>query len=339
MSQERVLFISHRHADKSIADTVRTFIDEFAPGRLKIYQSSDSERAPRVGRRLNDELRLQLKESGVVIWLYTASDQDWSYCNWECAIATDSEDDTNLVIFQFSDDVPAPFQELVRVNVSDPTDVRKFVNGFFTDPDFFPGKGEALSPGYQPNDERILRKADDLHESLQQASFPGKVSEWPAWAYLILEFQTEDIDRIKEETDQLKRVELTKDILTTRTEIVRGDKTAQGLFGARFPRDLEQVTFSDIFEEWRARYPDSDMRWLDSLCEQIALAARGFYPQTDWAVMRGAQANDWSIPVVNWIRTQPAGEMQFDVYFMPVRNVDERTGSLDLGVVEPQVNG
>lgn len=336
MSDEeaRVLFISHLHEDKPIADIVREFVEnEVAPGQIKVYQSSDSRNAPRVGKRLNEELRSQLAEAGVVVWIYPSATHDWTYCMWECTIATETQPEANLVLLQFSEDYPAPFQELVRVNALDQTSIRTVVNNLFTQPDFFSGFDRPLAPGWQPNDKRILERADTLFATLQGV-LPGGIDSWPAWAYFVLQFQADKVLRVKEEEEE-KRVGLVKDLLTSTAVIMEGDKTAQGLFGrARFPAGLP---FSEVLQDWQNAYPGADDRWVTSLARQIGLAARGSYPLSDWVVMRGAtRAGEWCIPVITWVRTMPSKDMQFDVYFIPVREVDEASGSLDLGVEVPR---
>lgn len=331
---QRVLFISHLHEDKPIADAMRDFIEnKCAPGLIKVYQSSDSQRAPRVGKKLNEELRTQLGEAGVVVCIYTSADHDWSYCMWECTIATEVEPEATLVLFQFTNDYPAPFQELVRVDARELTSIRGFVNNLFTEREFFGGFHTALAPALQPNADPLLERADAFHEVLKGLT-PGGIVEWPAWGYIMLEFPGEDIRRINAEPSGDRRVALTDEILRGSAQIVQGDRTARGLFGrARFPDGL---AFSDVLRDWKDKYPDAAERWVDSLARQIECAARDSFPLTDWVVMQGAtQSTELCIPVVMWIRTLPSGDMQFDVYFIPVRDVDEVTGKLDLGIVAP----
>ncbi|MCA1704140.1 MAG: toll/interleukin-1 receptor domain-containing protein [Actinobacteria bacterium] len=330
---DRCVFISHRHADKEIADALREFIRGCTWGRVKAHQSSFAENAPRVGYTLTDELAKQLKDSRVVLCVYTVPEEDWSYCMWECGLAIDPEArDTRIVIFQFSGHYPTPFQDHVRVDVRNIEDVQNFVTNLLTDPDFFPGSTEALHPGLSRDDPMLREKAVELHEKFRSISLPGEVEQWPAWACLILEFSKSAIDRITTEAEAESRVRATREALLNDCVIVDGDRTGRNLFGrVKFP---EAMQFREIVEHWGERYPKSNSKWVESLAEQIALGAQGHSPRTDWEMMPGATGGetDWCIPVVNWIRKVPARQcMQFDVYFIPMR-VEEGKGRAELSV-------
>jgi hypothetical protein len=68
-----LIFISHKHIDRAIANVVRSLITEQSAGNVRVFQSSDPEAmAPRVGRTLNTELRQALWEASAVILVYTS---------------------------------------------------------------------------------------------------------------------------------------------------------------------------------------------------------------------------------------------------------------------------
>jgi len=57
-------------------------------------------------------------------------------------------------------------------------------------------------------------------------------------------------------------------------------------------------------------------------------------PATNWEVMEGGSgaASQWSIPVLCWTRRDKSrGWVQFDIYFIPVRELDPTTGRPELG--------
>lgn len=336
MSQEsrknRAVFISHRHEDSRIADTLREFVKECTWGSVKIYQSSFPENAPRAGRMLTQELRAQLHDADVVFCVYTCEDDDWSYCMWECGVATDPlSEDPRVVVIQFSDDCPSPYADQVRVNARDRTSVTAFARAFLTDPGFFPGFDEALVPGLGSDDSQITRKATELFNALQEfIPKVGEVEEWPAWAFLRVQLDARDVEKWKTEPEAAARLAVAKESLLTDAVILDGDKTARNLFGrAKFPSGMR---FSDVVDDWRAKYPGASLEWVDSLAKQIMRAGSWQFPEPDWIAMRGASHGDteWCIPVLNWIRRLPQTDsIQFDVYFIPVRR-DERTGEPEL---------
>jgi hypothetical protein len=76
-----MVFISHKHADRAIADAVRSFIERKTNREVVVYQSSSAEaESPYLGRPLTTELKEALWKAGVVILLYTSEDQDWQWC-------------------------------------------------------------------------------------------------------------------------------------------------------------------------------------------------------------------------------------------------------------------
>ncbi len=332
ISTPRTLFISHRHADKKIADVLRNWIEHTTMGRVKTYQSSQPGQGPRPGYILTEELRRQLQAASVVLCIFTVHDHDWSYCMWECGLATDPVDETTrVIILQFSERFPAPFQDRVRVDVRERTAVEAFVTAFLTDPDFFSGSDGALAPDLASSGSVVKEKADQLFTELEKLR-PEATAEWRAWPVLILEFSAEAIaqlDTPEPEPDRLKRVE---HMLMTDCLVVDAQRTAPNLFGfGHFPQRTE---FHRIVDAWKGRYYDSPSTWISSLARQISLAVMDLLPATNWEVMEGGSgaASQWSIPVLCWTRRDKSrGWVQFDIYFIPVRELDPTTGRPELG--------
>ena len=84
--QKPRIFISHRFDDKPIADVIRRNLARW--GFDDIYQAGAPGSGPRVGDSLTDELREVLEDVDLVILVYTFTDEDWSWCMWECGLAT-----------------------------------------------------------------------------------------------------------------------------------------------------------------------------------------------------------------------------------------------------------
>ena len=81
-----LLFISHRHADREIADVVRKFINYQSRDDVKVYQTSSADaEAPKIGRNISRELMNALWKSQVLMLIYTGADRDWDYCMWSAA--------------------------------------------------------------------------------------------------------------------------------------------------------------------------------------------------------------------------------------------------------------
>jgi hypothetical protein len=157
---------SPAHTDQPIADVLRKFVTDRSGGRIAVFQSSSAQAEnPRVGRELQKELKEHLWAAGVVVLVYTSPEEDWSYCMWECGVATHpARPETKIVVLQCGPQPPSVYSDAVRVNALDPTSVLKFTNEFLTSPDFFPNRREAVAPGFSPN-------GDEVQQTGGQAAF------------------------------------------------------------------------------------------------------------------------------------------------------------------------
>src|SRR6516225_10466614 len=115
MSQKPLLFISHKHSDRQIAEVLAQFIEERSTARIKVHLSSSPDfQGPKFGKALNAQLRDALWKTELLILLYTSSDQDWSYCMWECGMAAHPESpNTTIIVFQCGADIPSPFHDVL----------------------------------------------------------------------------------------------------------------------------------------------------------------------------------------------------------------------------------
>src|SRR3954469_13555934 len=83
-----LLFISHLHEDKTIADILRTFVISRTANQVTVFQSSSATaEGLRAGGPLNNQLMNILWKADVFILLYTRPNQDWSFCTWEYGVA------------------------------------------------------------------------------------------------------------------------------------------------------------------------------------------------------------------------------------------------------------
>src|SRR5262245_54449735 len=101
MPEDRpLLFISHKHADAAIAQVVASFIEDRSNGTVSVYLSSSPDFAgPKFGKNLNAQLRETLWQTRALILVYTSQDADWSYCMWECGVATHPQSpDTSIIV-------------------------------------------------------------------------------------------------------------------------------------------------------------------------------------------------------------------------------------------------
>lgn len=136
-----LLFISHRHADQAIAEVLRKFVTDRSGGRIEVYQSSSAYAdGPQVGRELHRQLKERLWAAGVVVLVYTSPDEDWSYCMWECGVASHPRaPETKIVVLQCGPRSPSVYGESVRVNAQGSRRHPEVYEGVPHEPRLLPG--------------------------------------------------------------------------------------------------------------------------------------------------------------------------------------------------------
>lgn len=310
------LFISHKHADSIIAQVVAGFVEERSGGRVRVHMSSSPEfEGPRFGKSLNAQLREALWNTEVLLLIYTSADQDWSYCMWECGLASHPQSpNTALIVFQCGADIPSPFHDVLRVNVRSFDDVKRFTADFLREPDFFPRLGSPLAPGLK--DAYVENAAKELFQNLGAVLPPlddGQAEEWPTWPFVRLELPRAQVDRL-EQAAEGDRLKLARELVKDHGVVLDSDARAAQLFGrAGFPN---RVKLEALLRQWQDRYPGAEGSWFDSLCEQILSGARRGFPVIRWTPLREIGGESEFTPVLSRIRRKPfGGSVQFDVYF------------------------
>lgn len=330
-----LLFISHRHADRDIADAIRQFIIERSGGRIAVFQSSSAEADdhPRVGRELRQELKQHLWEATVVVLLYTSPQEDWSYCMWECGVATLETPETRIIVLQCGSQPPQVYSDAVRVNARDSTSVQNFVSEFLTSEGFFPGYGEAIAPGFSPTGNEVEQAAQRLHQSLHELIVEdGDGEDWATVPFMRLQLTFAEVDRI----GALDQEAGAREVLEA-ARVASIDNEALRLFGLGRLERLEPLT--TLVEAWRQRRADASFGWIDELAIQVKEGSGWVYPQFRWQLMSSVDRANRAkyAPVLSRVRSVPRLRLhEFDVYFNKFDTDDD--GALRIAFVdEPQV--
>jgi hypothetical protein len=330
-----LIFISHRHADKPIADRIREFVNERSNGRVEVFQSSDAgARGPKIGEVLNDEIKENLARATMVILVYTTEDEDWQYVMWECGLATDLRGPAiRIIVFQCGPRLPRVFADRVGVNIRKSVEIQRFANEFLTSSEFFPSLGQAIAPYWHANDANVQQAAQDFDAALREVwplDDDDEVEEWPPYPYLRLELSGEQVRQIREESQQ-RRLEATLEVLQAAL-VVDGDREAARIFG--MPSIRADDRFERFVTAWTNAFPDAEPGWLTGLAVQVREAAQSSFPTLRWELMRGIDPLDgtWYAPVLNRVREIKRTQvMQFDVYFDKF-TLDEEHKHVEVGV-------
>jgi hypothetical protein len=313
--REPMVFISHKHTDRVIANAVRSFIESRSNREVRVYQSSSGEaESPDIGRVLTAELKEALWKTGIVILLYTSEDQDWQWCMWECGVATNpNSPDTRIIVFQCSVETPRVFQDQVRVNVRDKEDVLKVVRSFLTDPHFFPGFGRALAPRLPPTGDEVREAADDLHKSLSSVVPTVEVAEWAAQPLLRLQMPLETSEKISAEPRAGSGPSIEVADVTAVSSL---DQQAKRIFGiAELPPGIK---LRGLAARWLESLPGQTLEWVRDIESQLRRAARGEMPTISWGYLREVGGAARYAPLLTRVRRLPAlRALQFDVNLLP----------------------
>jgi hypothetical protein len=334
-SEKPLLFISHKHSDKKIADVIRSFVSLYSGGRVEVFQTSSSEgKTATPGAVVKKELIKNLTRANVVILVYTAANENWNFCMWECGVAsyphTPEGADTKTILLRCGADTPALFLETVNIHGRDPVHIQTLTNMLLTNPDLFPGLGRAVTDFHSDGPE-VAGAAADLYQKLLPVLPPEKEDpsiEWPASPFLQFEIGFGDVDSIKK-IGPKNRPEASG-VIQEKCIIRSADKYAEQLFGVpSFPSDM---SFKQLADSWRENYPDSQSKWIEALSGQMMDGAMWRFPKPAWNLMQGLNDDCWYAPVLNRVRKIPVQQaMQFDVYFYKF-DVDPDKQSVDINI-------
>jgi hypothetical protein len=110
------VFVSHKHDDHALAETVKTTIEGLS-GRIECFVSGSDLPA---GCDWNAEIRSQLAKSHLLILLFTEPSRNWDWCLYEAGLFTSvggAEDHSVVCLYRPQDALPSPLKNLQGVPV------------------------------------------------------------------------------------------------------------------------------------------------------------------------------------------------------------------------------
>ena len=310
-----LVFISHRHADRDIAETIARFLRGRMAGKVRVHLSSSPDyEGPRLGRPLNDELKRALGAASAVILVFTSDSEDWGYCMWECGIATDPKDPrpTSVIVVQCGPDEPKPFGDQLRVDARNLDSVQTFVQTLLTSADFFRELDEPVT-GFSSDAPEMKEYAAELHSKLAEVLPAGGGVErsTPTAPYLRLRLDDDSAEEIRAAYLDDNTAKCLP-ILEARTEIA-DNTNAESVFNMRI---IVGVTLGDVLASWRRNHRvDEEPRWFAALAEQLEAAIAGVLRPVKWAPYETTTGRA-DLPYVAASRRLHSG-IEFDVYLVP----------------------
>jgi hypothetical protein len=302
------IFISYRFADKEIADVIRRNLARW--GFDDIYQARAPGAGPRVGESLSDELREVLDAVDLIILVYTFADEDWSWCMWECGLATRprQSDATRVVVFRCTKyDSPRQFAQQVMVD-ADIEGVRNFTKQLHRNEDFFKGR-----PAYRPrlSDEDLEDLSNAFYEELKLVIPAGQREERYRWDRFTLKLEP-PANRLNLETNEDAACKLLQ------SELVVTEPFGNALMHFGYANLEGGLRLSDLAERWIQETRDREdvsQNWIKELCLEIRRAINAYPAEPSWQKLDSVYLSRPYFPVLNHMRVLPDGSMEFDVYF------------------------
>ena len=250
-----------------------------------------------------------------MILVFTTDSEDWSYCMWECGVATDPRDkhQTSVVVFQCTDNEPKPYADQLRVDGRNLDSVHGFVKSLLTTTDIFSNRDEPVT-GFAAEGLEISQFAAQLHADLEKVLPAGSGTEksTPASPYICVHVDGAAANELR--THYLEgTTEQCLDLLEHQATIVSGALGAESLFGMGL---AEGTTLGEMSASWRQDNPaEAEPRWFSSLAEQMVAALGHKVRPVKWAPLRTTLGRA-DVPYVAATRSTATG-VHFDIYLVP----------------------
>jgi hypothetical protein len=166
-----LIFISHRVADKHIADALKTNIVSWGVDPRHVLQSPVTVDDQRVDKGITQAFVRTLAETKLFVLVYTGSEVDWSWSMWELGVASDPEGaQPGVIILQCATDAVPQLLAGFRIVRLEEGDVAQLVEDFHRKPGFL-----SQMPAFAPwiANEVIATRSRMLHATLDECAFSG----------------------------------------------------------------------------------------------------------------------------------------------------------------------
>ncbi len=316
VEMEISIFISHRHTDRQIAEVINNHLQLWGIPQNSIYQSSAAGgTGPKIGGTLTQDLKDALYRANAVLLVYTFADQDWSYCMWECGVATDPKSQsTKIVVFKTTDDIPKVFKDTILIGITE-RDILRFTTQFHKEVGFLSDESPAFAPDI--GEEILKRRSNDLYNDLSRVIPHRRREEMYRWDFFTLKLNSDSVERIKNQ-------EQSED---SKINIIQQESEATFEFGAAlqhfgFYTFVPELNFNHLVERWKAIISCREsipQTWIKELCKEMLRAVENRRAQPTWELMKSDLYPDWWFyPVVNHVRSNSDDSMEFQIYMYRV---------------------
>jgi len=293
MAETVTIFISHKHEDKKIAQTVKQEL-EAVSSRVHCFISEDIA----AGAEWLTEIRQYVEKAHILLLLFTASTSEWDWPLYEVGLATDLSDPSRcriVCVYPSGATPPDPIRAFQAVEAS-PEGLEVFLRQLFCSQeivDVDPVLNERLREG-----ESLTRLARHLSESITTVK---------PWAYCFTHYLWIDVeDAIDNEEIQAEAV--------PQSATVDPESTALQLFGlAPSPPNRDRWQWDGLLDRLDE---ESNQDWVSALGERFRWAAAGSQLKSMTASFTSPADGQSYRPVLHRAERRRDASMRFEVIFV-----------------------
>lgn len=304
-----MIFLSHRFADRAIADVARKHLGMWGFDN-KIFQASAPGQGAAAGASITDEIKDALHDTKLFMLIFTLPDYDWSYCMWECGLATHPRNlNTRSIVLQCNPhEAPKTFEGQLLIR-ADEEGIKNFTTQLHRDEGFFPGE-----PAYRSDiaDTTLNDLSTSFYTELERVIPKGRHEERHRWDFFTLQMTQAQIRDLMAKGDPDAALQtLPEECLVTQSF---GEAMKHFGYANIEPR----MTLHSLIQRWRERTRDreraSDL-WVNELCSEIYAAMENSPASPEWKDLNSlVYPGSWFYPVLNHVRVMPDGSMELQVY-------------------------
>ena len=334
--RRRVVFVSYKHEDQEIADTLADHLIALAGEKLDVVVSNHPDlKGLTFGGNLTEELKDRLQVTEVFFFIYTGKGKDYSWCMYEAGLATSpkSVKGTRIIVFSLVDYVPSVFEGKVVVHAKQLAELKKLLTNFCVQSDFFPGEHGALF-----DDTGIIRgaassKAEELHAALSH-KFDLERREVPRWPSLVIEMNKESLEIFKEMFEKKEReifLNLTKpqeevDFFLQHALVIHSEVGGSNMFNWTWQEGAREP-LAKLRSNWlKAREQRVDVAiaentpWDLVLAKEVYNICQSVPPSPDWSSfldLSDRSSTRWLYPLISTSFINRDGSREFRIRIVP----------------------
>ena len=328
------IFISHKHDDAIIAESIVDSLALWGFPRNNIFCSSIPGHGPSPGNDIIDDIREFLLTCNVLFFLYSLPQYNWNYCFYEIGTANDDRVETKIVTISLAGyKPPTPLDSKLTINLSGDEDtttknILTLAKSFFLEEEFF--------PGYKAFNSNIDERSIERYARLFQEEVSSHAEKYwqdikrevkPRWGWFTLKLDADNEDTFRK-TDDLNTLDhQIPDMLYLESHASWGLKH----FGYDNPEQAvkERRTLSEINSHWQASIEKGDCtdHWVNEIVDEVKRIHTNNGTRLSWNPIKSCFVPDFVYPIITSYENLEDGGVQYKVHMftLPIDRVKSLT--------------